>query len=188
VLPLILSEMAGDKPGGTQIVERYAEILLIQTLRLHYARSPAKAGFFAGLENPRLARAVSRIHREFSTPLSLADLAETAAMSRSSFAHHFKQVTNISPIEYLARWRMIKAGEVLRGSDDPVAVVAEHVGYDSDISFSRAFKREYGITPARFRRSGQDARPQPGWPARGFIKTVEISENSWHYRASRVCR
>jgi len=151
VLPLILNELSAQRPGHSLIVERFAEILLIQTLRLYYAQSPQKHGFFAGLADLRLARAISHIHRHFAAPLTLADLAEAAAMSRSSFSQHFKQIARISPIEYLAKWRMITAGHYLKSTSDSIAIVAENVGYDSAISFARAFAREYGVTPSFFR-------------------------------------
>ena len=153
VLPLVLNELVNEKPGQSLIVERFAEILLIQTLREYYKQSPQERGFYAGLANRQLARAISHIHREFSSSLTLSDLADQAAMSRSSFAKHFKQTTNISPIEYLAKWRMINAGNYLRATDYPVATVAESVGYDSAISFARAFNRQFGVTPSEFRKT-----------------------------------
>ena len=152
VLPLIMKELACQNPGRSLIVERYAEVLLIHTLRMHYSGSKHPRGFYAGLADARLERAISRIHRDFSSPIGLADLANSAAMSRSAFAQHFKQTVNLSPIEYLTRWRMLAAKDFLNDTDLSIARVAEHVGYESDISFSRAFKREYGITPSSIRK------------------------------------
>ncbi len=152
VLPLIMKELAGQGPGHSLIVERYAEVLLIHTLRMHYLGSKHVTGFYAGLADARLQRAISRIHRDFSSPIGLADLAESAAMSRSAFAQQFKQTVNLSPIEYLTKWRMLAAQNFLMATDLPIAQVAERVGYESDISFARAFKREYGVTPSSVRR------------------------------------
>jgi AraC-like DNA-binding protein len=154
VLPLILQELAGEQPGQTLIVELYAEALLIQTLRLHYAQSQQNSGFYAGLADARLERAISRIHRDFALPIGLADLADSAAMSRSSFAQHFKQTVRLSPIDYLTRWRMLAAGDFLKSTDLPVARIAQDVGYESDIAFARAFRRAYGVTPSVYRRAG----------------------------------
>jgi AraC-like DNA-binding protein len=152
ILPLILSELSASYPGQSLIVERFAEILFVQTIRAFNAKSPFQVGFYAGLSNARLARAITYIHREYASPLSLSDLAAIAAMSRASFAQHFKSITGISPIEYLAKWRMIIAGNFLKTTTDSVADIAEHVGYGSEISFARAFKRAYGVTPSSYRK------------------------------------
>lgn len=151
VLPLIMKELACRRPGQSLIVERYAEALLVHTLRMYYLRSQHPMGFFAGLTDARLERAISRIHQDFSSQIGLTDLAQSAAMSRSAFARHFKQTVNLSPIEYLTTWRMLVAEDFLKSTDLSIARVAEKVGYESDISFSRAFKREYGITPSSVR-------------------------------------
>ncbi|MEJ6713048.1 MAG: AraC family transcriptional regulator, partial [Rhodobacterales bacterium] len=127
-------------------------VLLVQTLRAYYQINPPSDGFFAGLSDARLERAISRIHQDYGQPIGLADLAQTAAMSRSSFAQTFKQKLSVSPVEYLAKWRMLVASDVLKTTNLPVADVAEQVGYLSDIAFVRAFKREFGQTPSALRR------------------------------------
>jgi AraC family transcriptional activator of mtrCDE len=152
VLPLIMRELSTRKPGQSLIVERYAEILLIHTLRIHYAETKHPTGFYAALADERLERAISMIHRDFSSPIGLAELADSAAMSRSAFAQKFKHKVRISPIEYLLKWRMLVAEDLLKTTELPVIRVAEKVGYESDISFARAFKREYGVTPSSFRK------------------------------------
>ncbi len=152
VLPLIMGELSKRRPGQSLIVERYAEILLIHTLRLHYAETKHPTGFYTALADERLERAISLIHSDFASPIGLADLAGSAAMSRSAFAQQFKHKVRISPIEYLSKWRMLVAEELLKTTELTVVRVAEKVGYESDISFARAFKREYGVTPSSFRK------------------------------------
>ena len=152
-LPLLMSEAASPSAGSTAVIERYAEILLIQILRAHAAQNPATPAFMYGLTDPRLARAISRIHGDFASPLGLDDLAGEAALSRSAFAQRFKDMTGIAPIEYLAKWRMLTAVDLLKATDLPLPQISENVGYESDISFARAFKREFGVTPARYRRT-----------------------------------
>ena len=152
VLPLIISELSKRRPGQSLIVERYAEILLIHTLRMYYAETRHPTGFYAALADERLERAISTIHRDFSCQIGLAELADAAAMSRSAFAQQFKHKVRISPIEYLSKWRMLVAEDLLKTTALPVVRVAEQVGYQSDISFARAFKREYGLTPSSFRK------------------------------------
>ena len=97
-------------------------------------------------------KAINIIHEKINDDLSLDDLALAAGMSRSSFAAHFKSITGLSPGGYLTQWRMFRACELLRVQKLPVIEVAVRVGYESEISFSRAFKRSLEITPAEYRR------------------------------------
>jgi transcriptional regulator GlxA family with amidase domain len=122
--------------------------LLLQVLRVHYDAQTHPEGFFAGLRDTRLSRAISRIHADYARPLTLADLATSAAMSRSAFAQHFSTVVRMSPIDYLQLWRMLVARDLLQSTDRPVCDIAETVGYGSDISFSRAYKRRFGVSPS----------------------------------------
>ena len=73
-------------------------------------------------------------------------------MSRSAFALHFKATIGAAPIEYLARWRMVSAADLLRSADLSLGEIAERVGYDSEIAFGRAFKRAFKVSPSQYRR------------------------------------
>ena len=72
-------------------------------------------------------------------------------MSRSVFAKRFSDTVEMSPIDYLSQWRMAVAQELLRTTDHGVSEIAERVGYGSDIAFSRAYKRSFGLTPSASR-------------------------------------
>ena len=72
-------------------------------------------------------------------------------MSRSGFAEHFRTVTGLAPLQYVTRWRMLSAEKFLHDPDLSVPDVAVRAGYDSDLSFARAFKRTFGVTPAKYR-------------------------------------
>ena len=152
VLRLLMSELAGEGPGANSVVERLSEVLLVQILRAHFAVQPQERGFYAGLADRRLARALGRIHRDAAANLSLEALAQEAGMSRSAFALHFKATTGTAPIEYLARWRMVSAADLLRSADLSLGEIAERVGYDSEIAFGRAFKRAFKVSPSQYRR------------------------------------
>lgn len=152
VITLLMQELADGAPGSNSVAERLAEVLLVQIIRAHFSQSAVPSGFFAGLTDHRLARAIQRIHAEATTDLKLDDLAQVAGMSRSSFAQTFKTVIGLSPIEYLSKWRMLLASDMLEGANRSIADVATSIGYESEISFSRAFKREFLVTPAVYRR------------------------------------
>lgn len=152
VLPLLLREMNEGAPGSDVIIERLAEILLIQTLRAYLAQAKIPAGFLAAMSDTRLTKAIKLIHNHAAEKLTIDDLAAAAGMSRSGFALQFKKVSEISPIAYLVKWRMWQATDLLNTTGMGLARVAEKTGYESEISFSRAFKREFGIAPGEYRR------------------------------------
>jgi len=80
-------------------------------------------------------------------------------MSRSTFALKFKATVGASPIEYLARWRMLLAGDKLANSSDPISVIALSCGYESESAFSTAFKRVMGYSPRQYSRGRSPASP-----------------------------
>lgn len=153
VLPMLISELNDDRPGVVSIIERLAEILLIQVLRTYLDEQAQPEGFLAALADSRLIKAIRLMHSQTSQSHDLERLAQTAGMSRSAFALHFKTTTGLSPGAYLTQWRIFRACELLRGNKVAIIEVAEQVGYESEVSFSRAFKRLLDITPAEYRRS-----------------------------------
>jgi AraC-like DNA-binding protein len=150
-LPLLMSEVSNPSAGSTAAIERYAQILLIQVLRAHTSQNPYRTGVLSALRDPRLALAIHRVHWVYSALIGLDDLAKEAALSRSAFAQKFKDTAGIAPIEYQAKWWMLLAADLLQGTDHSILQISENVGYESDISFARAFKREFGVTPSHFR-------------------------------------
>jgi transcriptional regulator GlxA family with amidase domain len=152
VLPLLIREMKEAKPGTASIAERLAEVLLVQVLRLLFTEARRPEGFLAGLADPQLSTALRQIHGAADRKLSLDSLATSAGMSRSAFALRFKKRLGLSPIEYLAKWRMYRASELLQGEGLSLGQVASRVGYESEIAFSRAFKREFAVSPGAYRR------------------------------------
>ncbi len=153
LLHLIMDELTDKEPGFEMSVERLAEVLLLQVLRVYYRAQSSPKGFFAGLRDSRLSRAIARIHADYGGPLTLADLAESAAMSRTAFALRFSMVVRMTPIDYLQRWRMLVAQDLLATTAWSISEIAEQVGYGSDIAFSRAYKRRFGKPPSMGRHS-----------------------------------
>ncbi len=152
VLDLIIEETRQGDPGGGIAAERLAEILLIFVLRAYAKSNAGQTGLMAAIADRRLSRVVVQIHRDYAKPLSLGDLARTAGMSRSGFAREFRLKTGLTPIDYLTKWRLYSAGDLLQSCDFPINQIAAKTGYSSDIAFSRAFKREYSISPSQYRR------------------------------------
>ena len=87
----------------------------------------------------------------------LVTLASAVALSRSGFAARFSELVGEPPLEYLARWRMTKAAQLLRESERAMLEIAEASGYQSEAAFIRAFKRWAGSTPGAYRREHRRA-------------------------------
>ena len=152
VIPTLMRELDNDGPGASVVVEKLAEVMLVQVIRAYFAKQPRSTGVLAGLFDARLVKALRLMHAAFDQRLTLEALAVAAGMSRSAFAAHFKSVVGMAPMAYLAQWRMYRAHQFLQMDSMTVAQAAAKVGYDSDIAFSRAFKRQFGTTAAAFRR------------------------------------
>lgn len=92
------------------------------------------------------------LHRRLEHSWTTGELAAVVGLSRSALAERFARVTGGAPMGYLARQRLERAAQRLRGSGEPIARIALECGYGSEAAFSRAFKRAFGAPPARWRR------------------------------------
>jgi AraC-like DNA-binding protein len=147
-----LEEQAPSNASSNPITTRLPELVLIEVLRLHLATAPAADhGWLAALRDPVLAPALSLLHSEPERKWTVAELAACAAVSRSLLDDRFRQVLGRSPIRYLTEWRMHLAEALLATTEIGVGVVARRVGYDSEVAFSRAFKRTHGRSPSSWR-------------------------------------
>jgi AraC-like DNA-binding protein len=144
-------ELRNPQLGGTLLLRQLALMMLIQALRLHLADGPSGAvGWLSALSDTRLSAALAAIHAAPARRWTLESLSQVVGMSRTSFAVHFKAKVGQSPLEYLTRWRMLRAGERLENSDDSIAYIAQSLGYSSAAAFSSAFKRVMGCSPRRY--------------------------------------
>lgn len=147
---MIGNEAGRDLPGGDIIALKLAEIIFAQALRTYLSTTSAPG--LTGFADPRLARALTALHAEPSRDWTLEDLAAAAGMSRTAFAEKFAESMSVTPMAYLTRWRMLLARARLKETPETVPAIAEDVGYRSEAAFSRAFKKIFGIPPARYRR------------------------------------
>lgn len=152
VYNLILSESVDDLLGSQVIVSRLAEVMLMHLLRTYIKREQGKYPFYEALTDNQLCLSLTKIHLNPSFPWSLESLAKEAGLSRTLFANKFKALVGATPMEYVTQWRILKAKELLMKTKEPIANVAEQVGYSSEASFNRAFKRIANATPFVFRK------------------------------------
>lgn len=107
----------------------------------------------APLAKWRLKRAMDHVESHLAEPVSLADLASSAGLTRMHFAAQFKAATGLRPHEYLLRRRIERAQEMLAGSGEPVVGVALQVGFQTQAHFTSVFKRFAGQPPHAWRQS-----------------------------------
>lgn len=153
-LRLIAAEGRELRPGGEAVITRLSDILVIQAIRSWIAEDPAgQTGWLGALQDPRIGRALSLVHRDPARPWAVASLARETAMSRSAFAARFTELVGEPVMQYVTRWRMQVALDWLQHDDVPVAALAARLGYESEAAFSRAFKRTIGVSPGAARRT-----------------------------------
>lgn len=146
-------EIVSRRPGSTGLRLRMAELLFVEALRRYMAGLPDdEPGWLAGVRDPLVGRALALLHARPREAWTVATLAREVASSRSALADRFQALLAEPPMHYLARLRMQLAARRLRDSRDSVEAIADAVGYASTAAFQRAFKREMGTTPARWRR------------------------------------
>ncbi|HEY4180874.1 MAG TPA: AraC family transcriptional regulator [Kofleriaceae bacterium] len=152
LLEQLVEERANSLPGQQLASAQLSQLLFIQILRAHLASAPVgSASWLRVLGDRRLAPALRLMHGNPARDWHLDELAKAAAMSRTTFAAHFKTAAGVAPLTYLTEWRMRLAGRALREEATPVAELARTLGYTSESAFSNAFKRVTGTSPRNFR-------------------------------------
>lgn len=151
-------ETAAQQPGADAVLARLVEVMLIEALRWKPAQEASPmAGLLAGLADARLSQALRHIHDDVARRWTVAELADKVGMSRAAFAARFTQVLGIAPMEYVLRWRMTLAKDLLWHDGLSLGEVAHAIGYQSASAFSAAFSRSMGEAPGAFARRGTSA-------------------------------
>ena len=142
---------------------KLSEVLFLETLRRYIALvPPAHTGWLAGVRDSEVGKALALLHRQPAHPWTIASLATEVGISRSVLAERFRCYLSETPIAYLTRWRLQLGAQLLKSTSSSVVKIAAEVGYESEPSFNRAFKREFGLPPARFRSQSKSARHTAG--------------------------
>jgi len=154
-IPLLLDAMMREvdmnRVGAGGILSRLADVLTATIIRTWVEHGCGDAtGWLAAVRNPEVGRVLAAIHLDPSRDWSVGELARYMGASRSGFAERFATVVGETPARYVTRMRMHQAHQWLR-EGQRVARIAERLGYESEASFSRAFKRVIGASPSQFR-------------------------------------
>lgn len=154
IMEMMMRELREPQPGGSLIAQHLGHTMLVLALRRHLGKGlNGGVGWLFALADKQLSAAITAMHNEPSYRWTLKVLAERAGMSRSTFALKFRNSVGESPMQYLARWRMMLAGDKLINTGDTVFTIAEFLGYESESAFSAAFRRVMGCSPRQYTRT-----------------------------------
>src|SRR5258708_27645345 len=151
IIDLIMDEYAAERPGRDMILERFLEVMLVESLRWpSLSHESVPAGLIAGLRDAPIAGALRAMHSDVRHGWTVAELAKHACMSRSAFATRFATTIGCAPMEYLSRWRMSLAQDALSRGGKSLDRLAEEIGYESSSAFSTAFRTRLRSAPRAF--------------------------------------
>jgi AraC-like DNA-binding protein len=150
----LVSEGQQGQPGHNILLSKMAEALFIETLRCYIAFLPPDAtGWLAGARDPITGAALALLHRGPAEHWTIDRLASAIGTSRTVLSERFTRYLGEPPLTYLTRWRMQLASRMLQTTKETILQIGLAVGYESEAAFVRAFRREFGMPPARYRRS-----------------------------------
>jgi AraC family transcriptional regulator, alkane utilization regulator len=147
-------ESQASRPGSQSTLAKMAELVFVDALRRYVEDlPPGGKGWLAGVRDAHVGRALALIHDEPGRTWTVDELARQVAMSRSGLAERFAALVGEPPMRYLMRWRLALAARTLRSGKEAISRVAERSGYESEAAFTRAFRKEFGVPPAAWRRA-----------------------------------
>jgi AraC family transcriptional regulator, alkane utilization regulator len=148
------AEAAESRAGSSIILARLSELLFVEAVRRCIDALPDnQKGWLAGVRDRFVGRALSMLHAQPAHAWTVEDLARKVGLSRSALAQRFSDLIGQPPMQYLARWRLQIAAQQLLAGDTSLAAIAGQIGYDSEAAFNRAFRREFGMPPAAWRKN-----------------------------------
>lgn len=154
LMQLLVVETRQMSIGGEAVITRLADIVVIQAIREYLSNDDElDVSWLNALKDKRIGKALALVHENPGDDWSLNTLAKNVNMSRTSFAQQFKKLVGSTPIEYLTDWRMSVAYQRLLQTNDKILNIALDLGYKSESSFSRAFKKLKDLSPGEVRKS-----------------------------------
>jgi AraC-like DNA-binding protein len=150
----LLATEADRASGADAAIARLTEALFVHAMRSWIdSGASASATWLAAMRDPAIGAALGQIHRRPEYDWTVERLAKTAGVSRSGLAARFVSTLGESPVHYLTRWRIYLVARQLRETKRSIGEIASTVGYDSEASLNKAFKRLIGVPPGAYRRA-----------------------------------
>lgn len=154
-------EVALDRIGGCGILARLADVVAASIIRAWVECACSDAtGWIAAVRCPQIGKVLAAIHADPERDWRVPALAELMGASRSTFAEAFTRTLGETPAKYVGKIKMFQARRWFAEDGMRISVAAERLGYDSEASFSRAFKRIIGQPPSAVRAEQRQAREE----------------------------
>jgi len=158
-------EVGASRTGRAIVLAKLSELLFVEVVRRYVDTMPeGQKNWLAGLRDRFVGRALQILHGKPAHAWTVDELAREVGLSRSALARRFTDFLEQPPMQYLAQWRLLVAAQQLRDGVAPITDVASDAGYESEAAFNRAFKREFGLPPAGWRRRERQTRNSPNGP------------------------
>ena len=152
LLRMLADEARFPREGSGSIIGHLTGIIFVQAVRAWIQTQPQNQGGWLGaLRDKQISAALNLIHKKPDKPWTISRLASEVGMSRSPFANKFTSLVGEPPLTYLTRWRMNLAAGHLRNGQMRIRDIAARVGYESQASFTNAFKRNFAVSPTEYK-------------------------------------
>jgi AraC-like DNA-binding protein len=159
LIRMIATEVASSGPGSEAVVTRLTDALLAQALRHALVEVDRALDQAAAFNDPQIARALRLMRDHPDHPWSVPEIAAEVSMSRSAFAERFRAAMGETPMQHLTRYRMARAAEYLRVTNAGIREIARMTGYESEVSVTKAFRRQFGVAPGAYRKANSAPSP-----------------------------
>ena len=157
VVTLLDDDASQGQPGSSVTRLAILDLMVAHVLRQWVGDEEEKGR--TTLPDPAIAAALRTIHDSPQKRWTASQLGETVGMSRTAFTRRFTSVVGRPPMTYLRDTRLGNAARLLRESDASLASIARQIGYSTEFAFAGAFRREYGLSPGRFRHASESQLP-----------------------------
>lgn len=155
LVALMRDEAERRQPGALAIVTALSQALFAMALRAYGAQHPDAANVLTLSSDARMGPSIRALLAEPGRPWTIEELGSLSAMSRATYARHFREKAGMTVWEFLNQVRMTIAADLLRRTTRNAADIGMEVGYQSEAAFGKAFQQYMGMPPGRYRRNGQ---------------------------------
>ncbi|MCA8353990.1 cupin domain-containing protein [Burkholderia cepacia] len=154
---VLRTEASNGQPGAGAIVNALGQALLAYALRAYGRGARVPSGWLALAADARLGPSVQAVLQAPEKPWTVESLGDTSAMSRATYARHFRERAGMSVGAFVAQIRMMHACALLQDTQRGQAEIGQAVGYQSEAAFGKAFRAVLGTTPGRWRRAQRES-------------------------------